>query len=130
MVAVDSTAVATISLSWTGAGPLVESYEVIWTLGECSGEEEGHTQISDGSTSYIITGLKENSTYFVSVTATNAAGSAVSDSVPADTKPASKFVLLNYPLSFPNSCVSCKFSAYAISSVACLNNIHSSDMKA
>ena len=128
MVVVDSTAAATISLSWTSAGPLVKSYEVMWTSGECSGE--GHAKITDGSTSYTITGLKENSTYFMSVTATNAAGSAVSDSVAANTTPASKIVLLNSPLSFPNLCASCKFSVYAISTVACLNSIHSFDMKA
>ena len=64
---------------------MVESYEVIWqrdTSGECSDEDEGNATINDGSISYDIMGLEEDSSYTVIVTATNiAGGSAVSDAV-------------------------------------------------
>ena len=44
-------------------------------------EDEGSATITDGSTSYTITGLEEDSSYTITVTATNAAGNAVSDLV-------------------------------------------------
>ena len=84
-VTVSSTTAITISLSWSVPGGSVEdSYEVMWerdTLGECGDEDEGSTTITDGSASYTITGLEEDSSYAIAVTATNAAGSAVSDPV-------------------------------------------------
>ena len=51
------------------------------TLGECPDEDEGSTTITDGSTSYTITGLEEDSSYTSTVNATNAAGSVVSDPI-------------------------------------------------
>ena len=75
-----STSATTISLSWTSAG----SYEVMWerdTSGECPDEDEGSATIADGSTIYTIIGLEEDSSYTITVTETNAAGSAVSDPV-------------------------------------------------
>ena len=48
---------------------------------ECLDEDEGSATITDGSTSYTITGLEEDSSYTITVTATNAAGSAASDPV-------------------------------------------------
>ena len=39
------------------------------TSGECPDEDEGSTTITDGSTSYTITGLEEYSTYKVTLTA-------------------------------------------------------------
>ena len=84
LASVDSTTATTISLSWTSAGSEVDSYEVMWerdTSGECPDEDEGSTTITNGSTSYTITGLEEDSSYTITVTATNAAGSAVSDPV-------------------------------------------------
>ena len=44
------------------------------TSGECSDEDEGSTTITDGSTSYDIMGLEEDSSYTITVTATNVAG--------------------------------------------------------
>ena len=56
------------------------------TSGECSDEDEGSTTITDGSTSYDIMGLAGISSYSITVTATNVAGSsAVSDAVTAMT---------------------------------------------
>ena len=55
------------------------------TSGECSDEDEGSATITNSSTSYTITGLEEDSSYTITVVATNAAGSAVSDPVPGVT---------------------------------------------
>ena len=56
---------------------------------ECSDEDEGSTTITDASTSYEIMGLEEDSSYSLTVTAANAAGSsAVSETVTAMTEEA------------------------------------------
>ena len=56
------------------------------TSGECPDEDEGSTTVSGGSTSYDIMGLEEDSSYSITVTASNAAGSsAVSNTVTAMT---------------------------------------------
>jgi len=93
-VSVSSTTATTISLSWSvPSGSVVDSYEVIWerdTSGECPDENEGSTTITDDSTSYTITGLEEDSSYTITITATNAAGSAVSDPVTGMTGEASE----------------------------------------
>ena len=46
------------------------------TSGECSDEDNGSTTITDGSISYVIMGLEEDSGYTITVTATNVAGSS------------------------------------------------------
>ena len=79
-----------ISLSWTSAGSEVDSYEVMWEtddIGGCSGGSDmDSTTITDGSTSYDIMGLEEDSSYTITVTASNSAGSsAVSNTVTAMT---------------------------------------------
>ena len=60
---------------------MVTSYEVMWerdTSLKCTGfSDVGSTTITDGSTSYDITGLEEDSTYSITVTASNSAGSSV-----------------------------------------------------
>ena len=77
-VTVRSVSATTISLSWrVPSGSVVDSYEVMW---------EGHgtrssTTLTDGSTSYTITGLEKDTSYTITVSATNAAGSAASHSV-------------------------------------------------
>ena len=88
---INFTTAITISLSWTSAGSVVDSYEVTWerdTSGECPDEDESSATITDGSTSYNITGLQEDSSYTITVTATNATGSAVSDPVTEKTEEA------------------------------------------
>ena len=62
------------------ASGTVDSYEVMWERyisGKCPGMNEGSATITGGSTSYTISGLEEESSYTITVTATNAAGSAV-----------------------------------------------------
>ena len=64
---------------------------MVWereTSGGCPDEDEGSATITDGSTSYNITGLEEDSSYIITVTATNVAGSVVSDPVTGMTEQA------------------------------------------
>ena len=74
-----------VSLSWSiPSGSVVDSYEVMWqrdTSGEFPDEDEGSTALTDGSTSYTIMGLAGVSSYSITVTAINADGSMVSDTV-------------------------------------------------
>ena len=61
------------------------------TSGECPDEDEDNISLTDGSTSYDIMGLEEDSSYSITVTASNAAGcSAVSNTVTAMTLEAGK----------------------------------------
>ena len=98
MLTVESTTATTISLSWTSAGSVVDSYEVMWerdTSGECPDEDEGSTTITDGSTSYTIMEVEEDSTYTITVTASNVVGSAVSESVSGVTEEAGDYITVN-----------------------------------
>ena len=81
-----TTTATTITISWTNNDPMVTSYEVMWernTSLMCTGfSDMDSTTITDGSTSYDITELEEDSTYSITVTASNSAGSsAVSNTV-------------------------------------------------
>ena len=70
----------TIPLSWTIAGSAVNSYEIVWRYdGECSDVRGGRATVAGDMTSYTIEGLEEYITYSITVTATNNAGSAVSE---------------------------------------------------
>ena len=93
----NSTTATTISLSWTSAGSVVDSYEVMWqrdTSGDCPDEDEGSMSITDGSTSLTLMGRQEDSSYSITVIATNAAGSsAVSNAVTAVTGEAGYYLL-------------------------------------
>ena len=89
-VSVTSTTATSILLSLSvPIDPVVTRYEVMWrrdTSGECSDVGGGSMIISVGSISYDIMRLEEDSSYTITVTATNVAGSsAVSDAVPAMT---------------------------------------------
>ena len=98
-VMVHSTTPTTISLSWTTASGTVNSYEVMWekdTSRECPAVDENSATITGGSTSYTISGLEEDSSYTITVTATNAAGSAVSVPVTAMTGEAGEGLVTCY----------------------------------
>ena len=89
-ISIDNTTATSISLYWSvPSGSVVDSYEVMWqrdTSGECPDEDEDSTTITSGSNSYEIMGLEEDSSYNITVTASNAAGSsAVSITVTAMT---------------------------------------------
>ena len=93
MVTVNKTRAKTLDISWTSGGSLVMEYQVKWerdTSGECPNVDEDSATITGGSTSYTIPGLEEDSSYTITVTATNAAGSAVSVPVSGVTAEASK----------------------------------------
>ena len=86
----DTTTATTITISWSSAGSEGVSYEVMWerdTSIKCRiVSDMDSTTITDDSTSYDITGLEEDSTYSITVTASNSAGSsAVSNTVTAIT---------------------------------------------
>ena len=114
-----ATTATTISLSWSvPSGSVVDSYEVVWerkTSGECPDEDEGSATITDGSTSYTITGLEEDSSYTITVTATNAAGSAASDPVKAKTKIIGDFNSFLYSVLLLH--VTCSCSAVSVHSI-------------
>ena len=81
IVIVDFTTNTSISISWTiTTDTVVTSYEVMWEtddIGGCSGGSHmDSTTITDGSTSYDITELEEDSTYIITVTASNPAGNS------------------------------------------------------
>ena len=85
-----TTTATTITISWTNNDPMVTSYVVMWEtddVGGCSGGSDmDSTTITDDSTSYDITELEEDSTYSITVTASNSAGSSeVSNTVTAMT---------------------------------------------
>ena len=63
------------------------SYTVIWTSVECPGGVlSGSTTITSSYTSYTITGLRGGTTYTITVTASNSAGSNPSDSMTRETE--------------------------------------------
>ena len=95
-ITVGTTTATSISLSWTSAGSEVDSYGVMWqrnTSGEYPNEHEDNISLTDGSTSYDIMGLEEDSSYSITVTASNAAGSsAVNNTVTAITLEAGEII--------------------------------------
>ena len=80
MTSVTSTA---IPLTWTSAGSVVNSYEIVWRyyFGECSDVRGGRATVPGDMTSYTIEGVEEYITYSITVTATNNVSSAVSEKV-------------------------------------------------
>ena len=84
-----TTTATSITISWTSAGSEGVSYEVMWerdTSLKCTGfSDMDSNTITDGSTSYDITELEEDSTYSITVTVSNSASSAVSNTVTAMT---------------------------------------------
>ena len=64
----------------TASGSVVDSYEVMWEtddIGGCSdGRDMNIATITDGSTSYYVMGLEEDSNYTITVTASNSAGNS------------------------------------------------------
>ena len=83
-MSVGTTTPSTIPLTLNTTGLVVDNYEVMWerdTSGKCSDMHKDSATISGDSTSYTVMGLQGYSNYTITVTATNAAGSVVSDSV-------------------------------------------------
>ena len=98
ILTVVSTTYTTISLFWTSAGSVVDSYEVMWkrdTSKECPDEDEGSITIINGPTSHTLIELEEGSTYTLTVTASNIFGSAVSNFVSGVTEDVGKLIELH-----------------------------------
>ena len=80
MLVAGTVTATSISLSWSSAGSEDVSYEVMWEtddIGGCSGGSDmNSTTITSGSTGYDIMGLEEDSSYTITVTASNSAGSS------------------------------------------------------
>ena len=94
-IGVEFTTATSISLSWSVPnGSVVVTYKVMWqrnTSGECPDEDEGSISLTDGFNNYEIVGLEEDSSYSITVTASNAAGSSeVNNTVTAMTLEAGK----------------------------------------
>ena len=78
-MSMSTTTATSVTLSWTNAGSVVTTYRVMWerdTSGECPNVDENMVPLSGSSTAYTITGLEEDSSYDITVTAFNAAGSS------------------------------------------------------
>ena len=86
-----TTTATTITISWISAGSEDVSYEVMWerdTSLKCTSfsDMDSITITDDSITSYDITELEEDSTYSITVAASNSAvSSAVSNTVTAMT---------------------------------------------
>ena len=95
VVMADTTTATSISLSWTTGGSESVSYTVVWqrdTSGDCSDVNEGFVSLSGGSmTMYDIPDLEEDSTYSITVTATNTRGSEMSVAISANTLRAGEY---------------------------------------
>ena len=75
----------------------MDNYEVTWqrdTSGDCPDENEGFMTLTDGSTSYHITGLEEYSNYTITVMAMNSINTATSNNVTGMSQQAGK--IINY----------------------------------
>ena len=77
-----------IFLSWSvPSGSVVTSYEVMWTSGECPGGVlNDSTTITGSSLSHTISGLRGGTTYTITVTVTNPAGSTSSNPMTGETE--------------------------------------------
>ena len=82
------------------------------TSGDCPDEDEDSMSITDGSTSYVITGLEEDSSYSITVQAMNSIGMATSNTATGMTQEAGMSVCKTskqycelftsmFPMSFP-----------------------------
>ena len=82
-VTVDSITETNISISWSvPRGSIVYTFEVMWetkSSQECF--DKGSIAMNGSFTSYTIMGVEESTNYTITVKASNAAGSAVSDPV-------------------------------------------------
>lgn len=69
---------SSISLTWSyPSGSEVTSILVEWSSNQCSGDGlDGNTLITDGSTNYDILNLRSDTSYTLSLTARNSAGSS------------------------------------------------------
>ena len=68
------------------------------TSGECPDEDEGNATLTDGSTSYPIMELEENSSYTITVTAMNSVGTKTSNTTTGITPEAGRSLVVKNQL--------------------------------
>ena len=82
----DNVTTTSISISWiVPDGSVVTSYEVMWTSDDIM-EDEGNVTITNGSTNHIISDLRRDVSYIITVNATNSVGTSSSDIVTVQTE--------------------------------------------
>ena len=85
-VIVDNVTTTSISISWSVPdGSVVTSYEVMWTSDDIM-EDEGNVTITNGSTNHIMSDLRRDVSYIITVNATNSVGTSSSDIVTVQTE--------------------------------------------
>ena len=85
-VIVDNVTTTSISISWiVPDGSVVTSYEVMWTSDDIM-EDEGNVTITNDSTNHIISDLRRDVSYIITVNATNSVGTSSSDIVTVQTE--------------------------------------------
>ena len=90
-ITVDVTTTTSISLSWSvPSGSVVDIYEVVWTSDECLGNRDEDSTTIVGYRYYTIKNLREGTSYNITVSATNSAGTVHSESVTGETKETSE----------------------------------------
>ena len=83
-IMVTSSTSTKLSLTWIVLNHSLEIFMLAWErddLEKCPKKDNGSVIITNGSTSYTITGLEEDSNYTITVAAINAAGSTFSDPI-------------------------------------------------
>ena len=65
-----------------------------WTSGDCPAVDGGSDTVTGGTTSYTIEGLEEYITYSITVEASNAVDSAVSEPATGRTSEASELLVI------------------------------------
>ena len=85
VLSVITTSATSISLSWTSTDSEAISYEVMWEtddIGGCSGVRDmNSTILTEGSSSYAIMGLEEDSSYSITLTVSSPKAAETRDSV-------------------------------------------------
>ena len=89
---------------------------VIWQtddVGGCSGgSDTGSNNINDGSTSYEITGLEEDSTYSITVIASNIVNSVNSEAINGMTQETSESIFIVSSIIYTVSLYSSYWTSY------------------
>ena len=91
VVILNSTTATTITISWSvPSGSVVDSYIIQWvrnTSVGCPDADQGSVNMTDGgSTSYVVSGLEEDSSYTITVTACSVTGKLRGEAITGMTK--------------------------------------------
>ena len=87
----DVTTTTSISISWgVPSGSAVDNHEVMWTSRGCP-DNIHHDSSTTTDTSYTVEGLRDGTSYNITVSATNSAGTVYSDTVTGETQETGKW---------------------------------------